>query len=783
MNPRTHLKRAFASIVLVFFFVSTVLAQIPGGDTKPPVPTGDVTLPNSSGFSGTGANIDVKYYRCNWRINPDSVSKGIKGHVVTYFVTTAASVTSVSFDINSVLVIDSVRFRGAKLPAGNTARAGNVATITLGATLSLGTLDSIFIYYKGVPPAINGQAEGYQKKASGANNYIYTLSESYEDRDWWPCKADMMDKPDSMDFVFSVPNTFWVACNGRLVDSTISGANRTFIFKHRYPIATYLVAICVAKFNTYYRGTVNVGGTNVPVVYNIFQGKTAGTYTSILNALDKSILELTAFSNVFGDYPFKNDKHGFYEFGWGGGMEHQGFSAMGSGVLTNWSVIAHELAHQWFGDKVTFATWNELWLAEGFAKYCESLAAELVPSLGQNPVTLRGVVKGDAISQSTFSVYVPNSNITNSNTLWASTYGSSVYDRGAMVVSMLRKLVGDTKFYQALQNYLNDPLLAYKSATTTDLKNHFVAVCGGYNLDAFFTDWVYGTGNPTYTIHWGTNAITKKINIQVTGQTQSASSTVPYFRSPIVLRIRDAGAGDTTVVIYDQNGSLSKAGNGIQPAVSGNLLTYKLSFVPTTVTIDPFNETMVTSGTAIQLSTLAVDLIGFTGKHQSNYNSIHLELAANQQIKQLVLQKSIDGISFFDAGDFAQSSENGISTNFIYKDFAYYPGATFYRAKILELDGNLSFSPIIKIVDEWKGKNVKVSPNPANEKTLVRWSNDGGKLMELRIINTMGQQIFQKKSNRSYMEISTASFEKGIYVVQVIAENEIIATEQLVIQR
>ena len=130
----------------------------------------------SSGFSGTGANIDVIYHKISWRINPDSAIKYIKGYVQTNFKTIQNNVNSISFDLNTVLTVDSVRFHGALLPAGNITRPGNTIVIALSATLSINTIDSVWIYYEGTPPAVSGSAEGYQKATSStAGNYIYSL--------------------------------------------------------------------------------------------------------------------------------------------------------------------------------------------------------------------------------------------------------------------------------------------------------------------------------------------------------------------------------------------------------------------------------------------------------------------------------------------------------------------------------------------------------------------------------------------------------------------------------
>ncbi|MEO7045467.1 MAG: hypothetical protein ABI091_09205, partial [Ferruginibacter sp.] len=297
----------------------------------------------SIGYSGTGSNIDVKYHRFNWRINPDSSVNAIGGSVTTYFTTTQSNVSAIRFDLNNVFTVSATYHGSARLV---TRPLTNIIEVSVPNIVISGTLDSVTIFYNGTPPPVNDQQQGYQRQSVAGSNMIFTLSESYEDRDWWPCKADMQDKIDSIDFIISTPSNFKAVANGVLQSAVTTGSNTVYTIKHRHPIASYLVAVAVAQYTVFNRGTVNISGTNMPVEYYISSGRGAsGTQVA---AMDFCKQELIAFGNKFGDYPFKNEKYGMYEFGWGGGMEHQTFSAMSYGVMSDWSTIAHELGHQWF---------------------------------------------------------------------------------------------------------------------------------------------------------------------------------------------------------------------------------------------------------------------------------------------------------------------------------------------------------------------------------------------------------------------------------------------------
>ena len=195
-------------------------------------------------------------------------------------------------------------------------------------------------------------------------------------------------------------------------------------------------------------------------------------------------------------------------------------------------LIAHEMAHQWFGDKVTCGTWNDIWLNEGFATYLATLVIENFDGLAAFVAEKQSMI--DYITSSpNGNVYLTDVQATNVNRIFNSRLS---YDKGAMVLEMLRFKMGDVAFFQALKNYLADTNLAFKYAATSDLKAHLEAVYG-QSLTEFFNDWIYNQGYPTYTItaqNWGAGQAKFVIN-----QTQSDPS-VSYFEMPVPVRVYGA---------------------------------------------------------------------------------------------------------------------------------------------------------------------------------------------------------------------------------------------------
>ena len=231
------------------------------------------------------------------------------------------------------------------------------------------------------------------------------------------------------------------------------------------------------------------------------------------------IAQMQLYSNLFGEYPFANEQYGHAQFNYGGGMEHQTMSFMGG---FSFELMAHELAHQWFGDKVTCGSWEDLWLNEGFATYLSGLCYEhLAP---EKWLPFKYSQRDNITSRPDGSVRVQDT--TSIQRLFS---GRLTYAKGGFLVHMLRWVCGDDAFYAGCRNYLSDPALQYGSARTPQLKAHLEAA-SGMDLTEFFADWYVGEGYPIYKIRWSQN-MDNTVTVEV-NQTTSHPS-VPFFEMPI----------------------------------------------------------------------------------------------------------------------------------------------------------------------------------------------------------------------------------------------------------
>ncbi len=472
---------------------------------------------------------DLKYHRLELSIDP--ALKYIEGVITTYFTTNTDNFTEISFDMSSFLTTDSVIYNNEKLLFSHT---NNEITTTLLNSLSENVLDSITIYYHGIP-----DQNGFGSFAFNSHNGIpvaWSLSEPYGARDWWPCKQSLNDKIDSIDVFISHPDIYKAASNGLLISETLNSGTTTTHWKHRHLIPAYLIAIAVTNYSVYSDYVTLTTGESVLVQNYV--------YPESLNSAKIQTTQIAEmmklFSNLFIPYPYKNEKYGHAQMGWRGGMEHQTMSFMGE---FNYHLMAHELAHQWFGDYVTCGSWSDIWINEGFATYLDGMTIEHGIDDGSRYTNFNNwketLIK-NITSRSYGSVHVEDT--TNVSNIFSSRLS---YHKGAMVLHMLRKKVGDENFFQAVRNYLTDTKLANGYAVTADIQWHIENV-SGISIEEFLNDWYYGQGYPIYTINY-IQDIDNNVVVKIS-QNQSHPS-VDYFE--MMVPIMFYGANNDTTILFD----------------------------------------------------------------------------------------------------------------------------------------------------------------------------------------------------------------------------------------
>lgn len=506
-------------------------------------------------------NYDINYHRLYWEVDPTKAQ--IKGEVTTHF-TALENMNQVVFDLAGNMKVTAVNQRGSSLNFSQNSE--DELIIGLSTTQNKNTLDSLTIYYAGNP--VSSGFGSFEINTHGASNtpVLWTLSEPYGAKGWWPCKQDLIDKIDSIDVFIKHPSQYKAASNGLLLSEETQGSQILTHWRHKYPIPAYLIAIAVTNYAVYKDNAPQLPFDIVNYVYP--EGlNTAKNSTSITPRI------MNLFNELFEMYPFANEKYGHAQFGWGGGMEHTTMTFMGG-----WSrgLIAHELAHQWFGNKITCGSWEDIWLNEGFATYLDGLVYENFD--GEAIFSQwRSAVVNSVTSSPSGSTFVTDT--TSVSRIFSSRLS---YRKGAMILHMLRYKIGDENFFQGLKNYLSDPSLAFGYARTNDLQKHLEAT-SKTDLTEFFNDWFYGEGYPEYDLVWSQNDSDKIIHFQVS-QDQSHPS-VSFFEMPLPITV---------------NGPFGES-EKIRLEVSENeqLFSLQLDFKVVSVQIDPETQLISKNNRAV----------------------------------------------------------------------------------------------------------------------------------------------------------------------------------------
>ena len=574
-------------------------------------------------------NYDVTYHKLEISVNPSVYALSAK---VTTTFKALSNMSTVTFDFSKItntsdplypnrIIVSSVKQNGVDLIFSHA--DSNELVIDLSSTLLTGNITSVEITYAGAPA--NSGFGSFVKSQHNNTNIIWTLSQPFGAMDWWPCKQDLNDKIESIDVYVKAPSMFTSVSNGiEPAPPVTTGLFKTSHFHHGYPIPAYLICFAVTNYSV-----INQTGGTAPNTYPIKNYIYPESLPFVQSQLAQTPLILNLFENLFEIYPYHNEKYGHAQFGWGGGMEHTTISFMQNFER---QLVAHEMAHQWFGNKITCGTWKDIWLNEGFATYLAALVVENFD--GQAAFTTEKSSMIDFITQSpNGAVYLTDIQATNVNRIFSQRLS---YNKGAMVLNMLRFKLGDTMFFQSLKNYLADPNLAFNYAITSNLQSHFEAVYGS-SLQEFFNDWIYNQGYPSYNIT-AQNVVAGQVKFTIS-QTQSNPS-VSFFEMPISVRVFGANNQQMDLILNNTS--------------NGEIIYQNVPFVVTSLQFDP-DKNIISKNNSAVLNIKNIELE--TLKLFPNPSSNVLQLSLPNEV---ILEKA----TFYNSiGQVVKSSKNETTWN------------------------------------------------------------------------------------------------------------------------
>lgn len=448
--------------------------------------------------------IDIEHYLFQVELNDDN--NQITGNTMVRVRFLQDGVASFKLDLAQTMHVADVTYSGGRL---NFTHEGDRLTITFPAPPGAGELRRFTVYYSGEP------ADGLKfLKNKYGDRCIFSANWPDLAHQWLPTVDHPYDKA-TAEFFITAPDKYRVVANGRLVQEIDGGNGRRMThWSQGVPIPTWLYNIGVARFAS--RNFATVAG--VPLQTWVYpRDLDAGIAT--FESPARAVMEF--FSSHIGPYPYEKLAH-IQSPAHTGGMEHASSITYGENTVGRpaFSLVAHETAHQWFGNSVTEKDWDDVWLSEGFATYFARLATEHYDGRDAFVARLKAARTGIFANERR----LPGVAVVQDKP-WKGTPNDIVYQKGGWALHMLRGELGNDKFWAGIREYYRRYRDA--NASTADFRQVMEDTSGKY-LGWFFTQWLYRAGSPVVEGTWTYDAAAKKVKIDL-AQTQPGA---PY-RLPI----------------------------------------------------------------------------------------------------------------------------------------------------------------------------------------------------------------------------------------------------------
>lgn len=469
---------------------------------------------------------DAVKYTLDIAINPTTMM--LDGRVVASVTSLAGRLSAIDFNLDDVFNVTSIQLVGGD-PLG-WSRLSGILTVSIPAGVVVGDTTDIEILYSGYP--VTATDPGLYFSSYSGSPVVYSLSEPWSARAWWPCK-DYPDDKAIFDIYLSVPAALTAASNGTYLGYTEetrwAAPYRRYHWQERYAMSTYLASIAASNYTILRDAFVYAPGDTMPVTHYVYPSLASKAQTDF----NITVPALTFFSQIFCLYPFIAEKYGKAVCSIGGGMEHQTLTSYGSSLVRgdhyyDW-IFVHELSHQWVGDMITCKNWVHVWLNEGFASYAEALWFEHL----QGASKLKSYMEG---KDHPLNWHGPILRDPGNTDPWYY-FDNVVYNKAAWMLHMLRHVAGDSTFFQILRDWCADPRYHFAAAETND----FRAVCEaryGSSLGWFFNEWLTRTDRLTYRWSHVSYELNDAINLTIAiDQVQDSLYTMP-----VDFRVTTAGS-------------------------------------------------------------------------------------------------------------------------------------------------------------------------------------------------------------------------------------------------
>ncbi|GAA5222236.1 M1 family aminopeptidase [Membranihabitans marinus] len=588
-------------------------------------------------FRNEAKNLNIIHQKLDLHIDPNV--NFISGNITTTLFIEEENTSSITLDMSKNLLVDSIlSTRGQDLQYVH--NNSDLLVITLDSTYQEGEIAQVQIFYQGAPMEVGFGS--FIQTSHDSGPILYTLSEPFGAKEWWPCNQDLKDKVDSLDLYITVPQGYEVAANGLLMEELALPDNRSrFHWQHRYPITTYLIGFAVSNYDIYHQ-TIPLREGNLPVTNYIYPHE----YDKNVALLDDQLPGMIQMmDSLFTPYPFTKEKYGHAQFEFGGGIEHQTISFVRD---YRYSLMAHELAHQWFGDYITCGSWEDIWLNEGFATYCTALIYQFETKDGRWERYIDELM-GLAVTFPDGSVKVDD---TTSVDRIFNPYLS--YFKGGLLLHMLRGIMGDEDFFNAIRNYLTDESTVHGFTKTPVLKRH-LEQSSGMDLTEFFEDWYEGQGYPSYHLRWFNSEDMYTIFLSQT----TSHPSVDFYEMPVQIKL--IGDDRDTLITLDHKHN-------------DEAFMINLSWTVNSIEIDP-DRWIITKDNK-------VDILTNNNGIQTLPHSIYPNPANNQVDIQLIKPFEINNVKVYNSlgqESMSQDLENKLMSNITLDLEKLFPGNYFIQ--------------------------------------------------------------------------------------------------------